>query len=294
MINLSVDYGPMREYLDINAALIKYMERPQTMDRWTWAMGISTSTAFGQYADVMAMVNPEQLGHMYDWGELGDPEGRLWNMILAPISNGNQVLDYTFKEAVAPNPHGESMTGIEGDRRQEESHVFRWKAPVMELGIAVSISPQWSPVLAIPTAETINYNQDNGATPTLKNQGYNAQAGSGGMRFSPNTITPPINMNAKGSFNELWTTFFTTTAIKLVNEEGIKPVEKFFSYDVPNILYKKISRGKAVPKARQIHVNIKPSKLQGPEAERQIQRAMARIATQAVARRAYMKATYGN
>lgn len=290
MINVAVDYGPMREFLDINEAIVKYMEKPQTMDKWTWAMGLSTSTAFNEYADIMSVMNPTQLGHMYEWGELGDPEGRLWNMILAPISSGKYVLDYNFKAAVAPNPQGEELTGIPGDTRQSDSHVFQWKAAVMELGIPVTISPKYSPILAIPTHETVNYNAGE-MTPTTG--GGNPYGGAGEMRFTPNTITPGVNMDAKGSFNELWTQFFTTTAIQLVNEEGIKPLEKFFTYDMRSRLYNKISRGKAVPKGSQISVNIKPRKLLGAEADNQIKRAIARIAAQALARRTYMKANYG-
>lgn len=84
-----------------------------------------------------AISSPLKFGHMYEWGMVGDPSQRLWRHILRGRGASRQ-LTFDFKaskKAVPVDPYLAAV-GV------KKNHIFTWKAPVIELGKPVSISPK--------------------------------------------------------------------------------------------------------------------------------------------------------
>lgn len=276
-VSLNVDFGAMDEYLGIQEALVRVLNSPKTRNKWTRAMALQTGTAFNVYADAMASANPDTLHHVYEWGQVGNPMGRLWHMILH--GNGaNRVLDFTFVQSREYVPAGEAETGIAGDTRKRR-HVFRWKAAVMELGTPVSISPMAgnsSGVLAIPMQE-IKSGQSRG-----KSRRSNAKTGNMYLTKGPVTMRP--DKRVQGAFTQAWVTFFSTRAMPIVNEEGVAPIENFFRNNIDRRLMRQLGKTPVMRKqGAGIHVNIKGPTALADTAEKSLNARINRMLDKAEA-----------
>jgi hypothetical protein len=99
---------------------------------------------FALAVDQAARLNKDRWYHVYEWGDTwatrkdnaGDPENRLWKLTSAKRGTGSTV-GFTFLPSVVPTPlhPEEEAVGV------EQRHTFTWKAPVMEYGQTVTISP---------------------------------------------------------------------------------------------------------------------------------------------------------
>lgn len=95
-----------------------------------------------------ALAKPSKFGHMYEWGQVGDPNGRLWRHVLRGRGASRQ-LSFDFKASKKAVPVAPRLASI-GVRR---NHIFTWKAPIMELGKPVSISPKLAKMLVFEAKE---------------------------------------------------------------------------------------------------------------------------------------------
>lgn len=192
---------------------------------------LSTEVAlqsFAEFADRKAASDAPALGHMYEWGKLGEESGRLWRLI-ATGTTQNKLATFDYKEAQRETPRGVNPR----DTRQE-GHVFRWKAPIMELGIRTSQEPAPGRMLAIPTREPEN------------TSGRKSRKQGGTMWFSRQSVTTIPDYAARGSFTELWMTYFATAAVRIVEETVVERVEQFLdSYEK---VYRKFPEPKVRPK----------------------------------------------
>lgn len=100
---------------------------------------------FEMDVDQMAYMNEDMWYHVYEWGDSwadrkgnsGNPARRLWK--LTSVGRGDsRAVGFTFLPSVKPSPihPEEEKRGVEADK-----HIFTWKAPVMEYGMTVTISP---------------------------------------------------------------------------------------------------------------------------------------------------------
>ncbi len=80
---------------------------------------------FEAYVDNIARMRPETLHHVYEPGNTGNSNSRLFEAKIA--ESGKPVLTYRFKESRVPVKSG---------------YIFRNKAFIMEEGIAVTITPK--------------------------------------------------------------------------------------------------------------------------------------------------------
>lgn len=80
---------------------------------------------FGQYVDMLSASNPHRLHHVYEWGQVGTQEGRLFELSAVPTAQGI-VITYEFRDSSVPNENGV---------------VFAKKAEVMESGQTVTTTP---------------------------------------------------------------------------------------------------------------------------------------------------------
>lgn len=125
------------------------------------------SERFGESMDAAARLSPKNYHHVYEWGDaygdtstVGNPAFRLWQ--LESIGKGNRrTIGFTFLPSVRPSPINPILLepGENGQTVLEGVHVFTWKAPIMEYGITVTISPQLTDYLAFVMDDEIVFTQ---------------------------------------------------------------------------------------------------------------------------------------
>jgi hypothetical protein len=101
-----------------------------------------SSSDFVLHMTEATISNPRRLSHMYEWNRAGDPNARLWKQNLRG-GGKNRRIDFEFKASrkIVPVPDELKAVGV------EQRHVFYWKAPIMEYGLPVVISPKVAKVL---------------------------------------------------------------------------------------------------------------------------------------------------
>lgn len=96
--------------------------------------------------DQAALLHPDLYHHVYEWGDnwatrhmnVGIPAMRLWRLV-GTGTGTRKAVGFTFLPSVRPTPihPKEAAAGVEAGK-----HIFTWKAPVMEYGQTVTISPE--------------------------------------------------------------------------------------------------------------------------------------------------------
>ena len=102
------------------------------------------SNAFIVHMSQVAFNSPEEFKHMYEWGRVGDPNARLWKHILRGTGNARvATFDFKASKKAVPLTPEKIQVGV------RKNHVFVWKAPVLELGLPVRISPKIATTLVM-------------------------------------------------------------------------------------------------------------------------------------------------
>lgn len=104
---------------------------------------------FVKHMSQVSVDNQNKFGHMYEWGMVGNPAGRLWKHVLRGRGASRQ-LSFDFKASQKTVPVAPELAEI----GVKNIHIFQWKAPVMELGRPVSISPKLAKMLVFLAKET--------------------------------------------------------------------------------------------------------------------------------------------
>lgn len=103
--------------------------------------------AFDLYMDMRATADPSSFHHVYEWGMVGEPQGRLWRNTL---KGHGRTKDASWEwraskktvpvrsDAVATNAAGQPY----GHGRPQQIHVFVWKAPALEYQKSFTIAPK--------------------------------------------------------------------------------------------------------------------------------------------------------
>lgn len=91
------------------------------------ALGNHIVTLLGQYIDSVARVSPESLHHVYEWGQVGDESGRLFDFNMVATDSSIKLIG-NFLESSSVGPTA--------------TEPFVDKARVMERGIEVVIEPK--------------------------------------------------------------------------------------------------------------------------------------------------------
>jgi hypothetical protein len=102
------------------------------------------SSEFIMYMSQIAFNAPKQFEHMYEWGRVGDPNARLWKNILRG-TGAARVATFDFKASKKAVP----VKPIKQEVGVKANHIFVWKAPVLELGLPVRISPKIASTLVM-------------------------------------------------------------------------------------------------------------------------------------------------
>jgi hypothetical protein len=90
-------------------------------------MGKTSINAFYDYLDSLARMHPGMLHHVYEWGEVGNPVERLYELNLK-MGNGTVAVNAEFLESISIPENG--------------TEAFYNKAQVMEDGQAVVVNPK--------------------------------------------------------------------------------------------------------------------------------------------------------
>lgn len=138
--------------------------------------------AFYEYLDVLARTNPAMLHHVYEWGQTGNPDGRLYEL-KSKLTKGSAVISADFLDS-SSTPEG-------------SDDVFWNKAEVMEEGIPVTIQEV--------EAQALFFIVD----------------GEEFFRLGPITIQNPGGQATRGSFvrnfEEFYNVYFESIFLKSIN-----------------------------------------------------------------------------
>jgi hypothetical protein len=120
----------------INSVAFTLRTNAHINDLITATHKILTSKFIMHMSDV-AFNSPEEFKHMYEWGRVGDPNARLWKHILRGAGAARvATFDFKASKKTVPLTPEKQAVGV------RNNHIFVWKAPILELGLPVRISPK--------------------------------------------------------------------------------------------------------------------------------------------------------
>lgn len=90
-----------------------------------YTKGLVLAEEFNQYVDSFASASPHVLHHVYEWGQCGVADARLFRLQVTPDGATGAWITYELLESQTPNPNGD---------------MFPMKAEVMESGEMVTFT----------------------------------------------------------------------------------------------------------------------------------------------------------
>ena len=114
---------------------IEELTRPTVLQEIAKAAFTITGQKFVSAADRYAVLNPKKMHHVYEWGKLGNPNGRLFVIERSRILSGSLLVSASFlpSRMPVPIPADLAMPGKNG-KSVSSRNIFRDKARVMENG----------------------------------------------------------------------------------------------------------------------------------------------------------------
>ncbi len=190
MIIYSADLSPIANFTKMIEVAANELEDDSFQEEVIDAASTMAMSRFATQVDIAAAASPKRLHHIYEWGEIGMPTGRLWNMVWTP--GRNRVIGFNFRPSQKPVPHPEA-TG-------HTQHVFRWKAPVMEDGRSVTVMPG--------------------------EKGFLAFMEDGEWHYTRSAVTIQPGQHTEGQFTILWNQYWSSQADQVVQSEFSEPYER--------------------------------------------------------------------
>jgi hypothetical protein len=140
--------------LDVLANTFKYLQKELNTNRHlnsvTKAAFDIMSSQFDKDTAENALMLPQTLHHVYEWGQIGNPAAQLWVNRLGG-RGGSRTISWDWRASKTIVPTEVTPTGKPKFPptfpvgKLQKVHVFVWKAPVMEYGTRVTVTPQLSP-----------------------------------------------------------------------------------------------------------------------------------------------------
>ena len=113
----------LRNSVEYSGAFAAELKRNQ--DTLNKKLGEESIDAFYDYLDGLARSHPGMLHHVYEWGEVGNPMGRLFDLTMS-VNKTSAVIDAEFLDSRIPSP--------------TSTEPFYDKAQIMEDGRTVVIN----------------------------------------------------------------------------------------------------------------------------------------------------------
>jgi hypothetical protein len=171
-------------------------------------LGEESIDAFYYYLDGLARSHPGMLHHVYEWGQIGDPFGRLYELKLI-VNNSAAVINAGFLQSEIVNPKNPKSD----KRSKSKPEPFYNKSAMMEDGAEIIINPV--------DAEALFFEID----------------GEEFFNYGPIVIANPGGAKVRGSFvkafNEFYGKHFTEVHLRSIkfykHFSNPKVYEKYFS-----------------------------------------------------------------
>lgn len=159
------------------------------MNDMTKYIGNELVDRFKDSADAWALAHGDAIDHMYEWNMAGTAAGRLFSVALGG-SGKKRTVTFTYLPSKTFVPVPEVLlepNPVTGAVVRQNVHVFKWKAPIMESGQTVTITPKGDNKLAFVDMAT------------------------GGIRFATRSIQTP-GKRVSGNFTTMWVAWWNNIA----------------------------------------------------------------------------------
>lgn len=137
MFQLKIEDKVFLNQIDQKIDAIKELTSPKVIEEIAKAAFVISGEKFMNAVDREAVRNPQAFHHVYEWGRLGSPDGRLFYLERKRILNGNLEIESNFLPSRVPVPR-DSARFSKGPSTLSSKNIFRFKAKVMEEGRQVS------------------------------------------------------------------------------------------------------------------------------------------------------------
>jgi hypothetical protein len=182
--------------------------------------------------DVWARAAPDYFHHVYEWGTLGLPVGRLWKHdLVGHGASRSASWNWVASKRPVPSPQeradnpNDPMSQLDDEELSKFSgrrYFFYWKAPVMEYNTPVNIEPKNGKMIAFPVWDIEKP-----------------------IRFSKGLrVMDPGGQNTTGAFTAAWVGWWNTEAQKRFSEIVQPVLEK----DLDNVAQDTVRRGSRIRK----------------------------------------------
>lgn len=142
MINMQAEFSKMVDVSDAINTVSVTVKSDRHMNDLIKAADSILQSEFIIHMTGEALRQPKKFSHMYDWGQLGDPNGKLWKTNLRGRGS-KRTSTFEFKASKKTVPVSETLRSL----GVKQNHVFYWKAPVLEYGLPVRIYPKLASML---------------------------------------------------------------------------------------------------------------------------------------------------
>lgn len=173
---------------------------------------------FNRFIDgVAGGVGRKQLHHVYEWEMVGVPAGRLFRVAMRGQGR-NRIVKFEFlpSKVLVPIDPILLQPGPTGRSVNPDIHIFHWKAPVMEAGLHITVTPKLAKWLAF-----VGDRQD----------GNSGRSDAGppndtGIRFARETSFIAGGGDTTGQFTKLFVGWWTEEAPILFSGKIKKKLER--------------------------------------------------------------------
>jgi hypothetical protein len=142
-VKLEVDAAAIAADLSEWMGGVEELTSPTVLTQIARSIFSLTGERFVIDVDAYARMNPKAMHHVYEWGQIGLPEGRLFVIERSQILYGDLIISSSFLPSKLPVPVNPQLLqpGSTGKAISRRS-IFANKAEVMESGQPVSFTAQ--------------------------------------------------------------------------------------------------------------------------------------------------------
>lgn len=134
MLSVQVDYGELWATMEAIESVSKKIDSAPFKRSAFRALTAAAAIRFNMWLDAQAEVDPDELWHVYEWGKIAEPSGRLFKMVFENSGNFSARSHWRFTESTAPVPHDLRIGG------NQSTHYFTWKAYAFEYGLTMTVA----------------------------------------------------------------------------------------------------------------------------------------------------------
>lgn len=136
MLQLKIENEVFAKQINQSISALKELTSTQVLQEIAKAAFVISGEKFVNAIDRESVKNPKAFHHVYEWGKLGSPDGRLFYLQRERILGGNLEINSVFKPSRVPVPKDSQYT--KSSKSLSSKNIFRYKAAVMESGKPVS------------------------------------------------------------------------------------------------------------------------------------------------------------